>query len=47
MEDEVDCCCCGDSGSRLAADLEAFEFPLTAFRGFPIRLANDWELLDT
>ena len=46
MEDEVGCCG-GDSGAKLEADLEAFEFPLTAFRGFPIRLAKDWELLET
>jgi hypothetical protein len=28
-------------------DLEAFGFPLTALRGLPIRLANDWELFET
>jgi hypothetical protein len=46
MEEEVDCCG-GASCAKLEEDLEAFEFPLAAFRGFPIRLAKDWELLET
>jgi hypothetical protein len=40
MEEEVDCCG-GASCAKLEEDLEAFEFPLAAFRGFPIRLAKD------